>query len=395
MPQKPAFAFDAETLAEFNRLSDLARIAESFAPDADTAMGVTEQTVLTSLPIHIRGSHRNLGAEVPRGFPAVMRSVDEPPMILPRHQSGRLEFAQWLASPRHPLTARVYVNRVWGWHFGKPLVPSTENFGALGDRPSHPELLDWLARMFMENGWSTKSLHRMIVTSSVYQMDSLHSQEIVYQERDPENRWLWKSHLRRMDAEQIRDSLLAVSGQLSYQRGGKTVPLRNRQFVFDHTSIDHTKYESVRRAVYLPVIRNNLYTLFEQFDFPDPTMPTGFRNVTTVAPQALFFMNASLVKGAAQRLASQLIADHTNPDQRVQAAYELTLGRPAEVSEIDLALQLVADMALKQGHAVDANQVNQAGVADATGDAAAQAEQSAWAAFCQSLLSSNEFIYVR
>ena len=267
VPAKPEFAFDAKTLDQFYDLMEAARIAESNAPDAPAAMGVADGKVLNELPIHIRGSHRNLGEPVARAFPLVMRDANDE-LTFPDKQSGRLELAKWMASERHPLTARVYVNRIWRWHFGTGIISSTENFGKLGDRPSHPQLLDWLATRFRKAGWSTKRLHRLILTSNTYQMASVHPHASEGTKVDPENRLLWRFPLQRLEAEQIRDAILAVSGRLDESMGGKTIPLRNRQFVFNHTSVDHTKYDSLRRAIYLPVVRNNVYTLFEQFDFP-------------------------------------------------------------------------------------------------------------------------------
>ncbi len=379
VPPKPEFAFDEETLAEYYRLMEEARLAESSAPDAPSAMGVSDGEVLASLPIHIRGSHRNFGEPVAREFPEVMRTSTVRP-VLPRNQSGRLELARWMASTQHPLTARVYVNRVWRWHFGAGIVGSTENFGRLGDRPSHPELLDWLARRFMEGGWSTKELHRLILSSSVYQMASSHP-DAALAEADPENRLLWKFRLQRLEAEQIRDSILAVSGQLNTELGGKTIPLRNRQFVFNHTSVDHTKYDSLRRSLYLPVIRNNVYTLFSQFDFPDPTMPTGSRNATVVAPQALLMMNADLLIDSADQFATILINRTQDPAARVALAYERALGRQPTDRESSRALSFVTDLtasALVNSASVDSD-----------------AERRAWSMFCQGLFASNEFIYLR
>ena len=379
VPPKPEFAFDEETLAEYYRLMEEARLAESNAPDAPSIMGVADGTVLTSLPIHIRGSHRNFGEPVAREFPAVMRTSTVRP-VLPNNQSGRLELARWMASTQHPLTARVYVNRVWRWHFGSGIVRSTENFGRLGDRPSHPELLEWLARRFMEGGWSTKKLHRLILSSSVYQMTSSHSDATIA-ETDPENRLLWKFGLQRLEAEQIRDSILAVSGRLETELGGKTIPLRNRQFVFNHTSVDHTKYDSLRRSLYLPVVRNNVYSLFSQFDFPDPTMPTGSRNATVVAPQALLMMNAGLVMDSADHLATLLLSESLDNSQRVDVAYERALGRLPSDSESKRSLAFISELTSKA-------------LADAA-SVGAKAEHSAWSMFCQSLFASNEFIYLR
>jgi len=380
VPKKPEFAFDDKTLAEYYRLMEEARLVESNAPDETAVMGVADGTVLTSLPIHIRGSHRNLGEPVKREFPAVMRTSSVRP-ILPGNHSGRLELARWLASTQHPLTARVFVNRVWRWHFGEGLVKSTENFGALGDRPSHPELLDWLARRFMESGWSVKQLHRLMLASSTYQMASSSPYAAEGERVDPENQLLWKFRLQRLQAEQIRDAILAVSGRLDTTLGGKTIPLRNRQFVFNHTSVDHTKYDSLRRAIYLPVVRNNLYTLFEQFDFPDPTMPTGSRNATVVAPQALLLMNSDLVMDSAEALAGELMEQTADDLGRVEHAYQRAFARPATSDETERAVAFVRELT--------------AAGASTGAESSTEAERQAWALFCQSLLASNEFVYLR
>ena len=380
VPPKPEFAFDAKTLAEYYRLEDEARILESNAPDEPGAMGVGEQALLEAIPIHIRGSHLNPGAPVSRGFPAVMRAPGPQP-ALPSNQSGRLELAHWMANARHPLTARVFVNRVWRWHFGAGIVSSTENFGKLGDRPSHPDLLDWLAQRFIESGWSTRELHGLILSSNVYQMASSHPVERAGSRIDPENRLLWKFRLQRLEAEQLRDSMLAVSHRLDETIGGKTIRLRNRQFVFNHTSVDHTKYDSLRRAIYLPVVRNNVYTLFEQFDFPDPTMPTGSRNSTVVAPQALLLMKSGLVMDSADEFAAQLLAETGDDTARVKLAYQRALARPPTRRELERALSFVSDLTSKM--------LTRAAGVDP------MENHRAWSLFCQSLFASNDFIYLR
>ncbi len=372
VPPQPEYALDDRALREYYRLLEEARLLESDAPDEPGAMGVSDGSVLVSLPVHIRGSHRNLGDAVERGFPEVMRTSATQP-VWPADQSGRLELARWMASSQHPLTARVYVNRVWNWHFGKGIVASTENFGQLGERPTHPELLDWLARYFIESGWSTKKLHRLILASSAYQMASVVEEAGEAPAVDPENRLLWKFRLQRLEAEQIRDAMLAIAGRLDTRIGGKTVPLRNRQFVFNHTSVDHTKYDSLRRAIYLPIIRNNLYTLFEQFDFPDPTTPTGSRNATVVAPQALLMMNDELVMDSASALASHVMGRFSQDDLRVDYAYNLAFARPPTDAEADRALRFLASL----------------------GDQSELSEQDRWSLLCQSWYLSNEFVYVK
>ncbi len=379
VPPKVEYAFSPEVLNEYNRLMEEARILESNAPDEPASMGVSEQETLASVPILIRGSHLNPGDEVPREFPEVMRVSNVRP-VLPAAQSGRLELARWMAGTQHPLTARVFVNRVWTWHFGQGLVASTENFGRLGSPPTHPELLDWLARRFMSSGWNIKDLHRLILTSSVWQMATTTPHETAGQTTDPENKLLWKFRLRRLDAEQIRDSVLAVSGRLDRTIGGKTVPLRNRQFVFNHTSRDHTKYDSLRRSVYLPVIRNNLYPLFQQFDFPDPTMPTGRRSETVIAPQALLMMNSDLVIDSARQLAVTLLSESMSDEERISCAWQRITGRPSTPDENQRILSFINDITLAG--------VSATGVDDGE-------RLRAWTMFCQSLFAGNEFMYVR
>lgn len=367
VPTVEAFAFDKETLAEYHRLLDQQRAFEISAPDEPSLMSVCEgDEVVAEIPIHIRGSYQNLGEKVSRSVPAVMRWSNEPPAFSPE-SSGRLELARWMTDSRHPLTARVIVNRVWAWHFGTGLVKTTENFGVMGDRPSHPELLDWLTGYFVENGWSLKKLHRLILNSRTWQQSASHPEFASYSLIDPENRFLWRANIRRLEAEQIRDSILSVADRLDTEFGGKTLPLRNRQFVFNHTSQDHTKYHSLRRAIYLPVIRNNLYPMFEQFDYPDPTMPTGVRNETVIAPQALVLMNDGLIMDSAEALAYKVTTSYQENKGRIRHLYEEAFGRPPTKEETSRIEDFVKSAP----------------------------EDKAWPLVCQSLLVSNEFIYLR
>lgn len=379
VPEAPEAAFDGETLAEYHRLLEEARLVESAAPDAPAAMGVAEGTVADTIPIHIRGSHLNLGEPVARSFPVVLRKEGEA-VELPTSGSGRLELARWMAGDEHPLTYRVFVNRIWRGHFGVGLVGSTENFGAVGDLPSHPELLDLLAIRFVRSGKSTKELHRLIVTSNVYRMASVRPDDAEGFAVDPENRLLRKFPMQRLEAEQIRDAILAVSGRLDESLGGKSIPLRNMQFVFDHTSIDHTKYDSVRRSIYLPIVRNNVYSLFEQFDFPDPATPTGNRNSTVVAPQALLLMNSDLAMDSAQAMADRLLEQAGDDAARIDRAYRIALARPATERERERAEAFLVEATAES---------------DEPSLDAAASKRRAWALFCQSLFAANEFIYVR
>ena len=373
IPDKDADAFDGMMLTTAQTMQADLMALEDKTPDPPSLMGVRDGAITKTLPIHIRGSYLTLGAEVERGFPEVMRTSFTKP-ILPTKQSGRLELARWMASSEHPLTARVMVNRLWRWHFGRGLVGSTDNFGILGDKPSHPALLDWLARCFIESGWSVKDMHRLIMKSSAYQMASTHPSAGQPSSGpdpamvDPENKLLWRANIQRLEAEEIHDAMLAASGSLSLELGGKTIPLRNREFVFNHTSKDATQYRSPRRALYTPIIRNHLFDLLEQFDYPDPTMPTGSRNATVVAPQALIMMNSPFAAQAAENLAGKLAAETPAGEDRVRSVYLSLYGRSASPSEVTRAVTFVR----QQGDTPEA-----------------------WTLLCHTLLATNEFMYLR
>ena len=293
------------------------------------------------IPIHIRGTVHNLGEIAMRGFLRVaMRG--SPPEIS-SDESGRLQLAEWLASPENPLTARVLVNRAWHWLMGDGLVRTMDNFGTTGSVPTHPELLDWLAIRFMEEGWSIKWLVREIVTSRVYGLSSATSPESATLDsrevQDPENRLRWKMSRRRLDAECIRDAMLAVSGELDLTMGGPTYQAGQNA---DYGQI----FDAPRRSVYVPVLRNSLPELFEVFDFADPSMVTGQRNVSTVAPQALYFLNHPFVRQRAQAAARLLLEEFTRDDEeRVSWMYRRALGRPPTVPERKLARQYLRESA--------------------------------------------------
>ncbi len=394
VPPQAEYAMDAQQLREYHHLMNIARLIESQAMDYPQAMGVSDQAVVQKLAIHIRGSHLNLGESVARDFPAVLRTSVVSP-IFPEGQSGRAELADWLASSTHPLTARVIVNRVWGWHFGRPLVTTTENFGVQGAPVSHPELLDWLARRFMASGWSIKWLNRMILKSSTYQMACENPNFENAQQLDPDNEWLWRFRRNRLDAEQLRDSVLVVCGNIDNSLGGKTVPLRNRQFVFDHTSIDHTKYDSHRRSLYLPIIRNNLYTLLEQFDFPDPTMPTGWRHSTTVAPQSLLLLNSDLLVESAERLASDLVSAHSDDEMRLSDLFQRLFARPPTQWESQHCHQFLSQFDQRSSELSAPVEIKLASSNwQPQNENAAQSVERAWALLIQSLMATNDFLYV-
>ncbi|MCH8047876.1 MAG: DUF1549 domain-containing protein, partial [Planctomycetes bacterium] len=319
-----------KTKAELKRLRDELAKLEKSAPEVPTAMGAVEGTV-ANVRRHLRGSHLTLGETIPRGVPRVL-TPDGTFAIDPK-QSGRLELARWLASGDHPLTARVMVNRLWRWHFGRGLVASCDNFGVLGERPVNGPLLDWLAVRFVRSGWSIKQLHRLIMLSKTYQMSSAH--DAASARIDPENRLQWRASVRRLEAEAIRDAVLAASGRLDRTMGGSLLHVKNREFFFDHTSKDGTKYDSLRRSIYLPVVRNHLYGLFELFDFPDSATVHGNRATTTVAPQALLMTNSPLVWESAEHWAAELLqGEESSNADRIGKLYVTAFGRPPTKTEV-------------------------------------------------------------
>lgn len=370
-----------ETLYPEAKKAELARLREELAtlektpPELPSTMGVTEDEI-ANVAIHIRGNPSRLGDVVPRHFPTVMKGPTS--LAIPSAQSGRRELAQWLTDPQHPLTARVLVNRFWRWHFGEGLVSTTDNFGLLGERPTHPELLDWLAKKFIADGWSLKSFHRLVLNSSTYQQSSAVSERAA--ELDPENLLWGHFRVRRLDAEEVRDAILFVSGQLDRTMGGSLLKVKNRGYLFDHTSIDTTDYSSKRRSLYLPVIRNNVFDLFQLLDFPDPAVPTGDRSTTTVAPQALMMMNSDFVMQAADGLAARICADAAEDALRLSKLYRLAIGREPTDSE------RTEDLAFLQ-------QISQTFAA--TEREPEKRQLKAWSVLCHVRLASSEFIYVQ
>ncbi|MSR66152.1 MAG: DUF1553 domain-containing protein [Pedosphaera sp.] len=372
LPKSPETSYPTNTLAKLKELRAALVGLEKAAPPLPSAMGVAEQSA-TNLPVHIRGNYLTLGPTVSRGVPRVFPNAASP---IPENQSGRLELARWIASKDNPLTARVFVNRVWNWHFGEGLVRTTDNFGALGERPTHPELLDWLASRFVAEGWSVKKLHRHILLSSTYQMGP--DAEGRATARDPDNRFWSRWSPQRMDAESIRDSLLQVSHQLDRTLGGTLFEHPNYQLVFDHTSTDKTTYNTVRRSLYLPVIRNHLCDTLELFDFPDPNMMNGHRVSTTIPTQALYSMNSELVLNAAQALAADLARLQPDETLRMGLLYSRSFGRPPTAKESRQAANFLDRFAQVTG-----------------GSDPAAARRAAWEALCQSIVTSNEFMFLR
>ena len=332
-------------------------------PQFEMVMAV-EEGAHCNLPVHLRGNHLKPGPElIPRGMPSILTEI-APTEPISAEASGRLQLAHWLVSPEQPLTARVMVNRLWMWHFGRPLMRSPSNWGLKADLPSHPELLDWLAGELRHRGWSLKSMHRLILSSRSWQMASV--PRLDYQELDPENRLLWRQNRRRLEAEAVRDSVLFTGGGLDRTLGGPPAGV-----------------EAPRRAVYLPIDRAALYEMFSTFDYVETAGHIEQRPTTIVPNQALFLLNSGLVHEQSRRLAEgQGGAETPFPsaaaDELCSRLFEVLYGRPAtaeERAEVTAFLQQI-DQSL-------------------SGDAdAGERRLQCWATLCRTLMAGNQFLFV-
>jgi cytochrome c553 len=356
-----AFGGGAGQQAAAAKLNDNVQNLKRSAPPVPMALAVTDEAKPTDWKVHVRGNHLTLGEPAPRGGLQVV-----PHRMDPISGSGRLQFADWIASPANPLTARVIANRVWQHHFGEGLVRSPDNFGKLGDRPTHPELLDWLAGSLIHDGWSLKKLHKRIVTSQTYRQANGPNPDA-----DPENRLLSHFPRRRLDAESIRDGMLAISGQLDRTIGGSLFVGGNFEYVREHN------YDSPRRSLYLPLIRNNVFDFFQTFDFPEPNVTNGKRSTTTVAPQALYLLNNPFVAAQAKAFAERIIDKHRDVEDRIRSAIQTVYLRVATDADLRRAKLLIERYRS----------------ADPTGPPA-ERELRAWSAWVNVLLASNEFLHV-
>jgi hypothetical protein len=372
LPDKPDSLFSADLAKELKGMEDEIAALQKSKPPLPRAMAVGEGKP-TNLKVHIRGNYLTLGDECARGFPSAI--TDRNHAAIPSDHSGRLEFANWLTDARNPLTARVFVNRIWRWRFGRGIVASVDNFGTLGDLPNHPELLDYLATSFIkQDGWSLKKLHKCMMLTNTYLMSGKYNTKAA--RIDPDNHYLWRFPRQRLEAESIRDSILFVAGTLDRKMGGTTITLPPRSYVTSTNNSDPVNYASLRRAVYLPVIRSAVYDVYTAFDFGDPTVMNGDRSSTTVAPQALFMLNSSVVLGASKAQASTLLKrQDLTDDQRVKELYLTCYGRPAKQAEVVRALKFVSRIQLAYAKAKDPR-------------------LNAWQSLCKALIGANEFIYV-
>jgi hypothetical protein len=301
------------------------------------------------MKVFLRGNPNTPGEDAPKGFLRVLPSASK---------SGkdytRLELANDIASADNPLTARVIVNRVWAWHFGRGLVATPSNFGALGERPSHPELLDHLAVKFVKHGWSLKWLHREIMASSVYQLSS--EPNAVSYQTDAANVYLWRGTRQRLEVEAWRDSLLAVSGNLDPKTGGPTFDLNDPS--------------AKRRTVYAKVSRHELNSLLRMFDFPDANVTADKRNTTTVPQQQLFALNSEFMVNQAKAFAARVEKTSESDPVRITAAYQLAFNRNPDQREVELAEQFLT-LPAKPGDKL-----------------------TRWQQYAQALLACNEMMYV-
>jgi hypothetical protein len=289
---------------------------------------------------------------VPRGFPAVLAGTAGDPLPF-TNGSGRLELAEAIAG--HPLTPRVMVNRIWMEHFGRGIVATTTNLGMMGDRPTHSELLEYLASRFQGNHWSMKALHREIMLSATYQLSYGSAEPNAAVDQD--NRLLWRANLRRLDAEQLRDSLLFVAGTLDERLGGPSQSLNQPG--------------NKKRTVYSTIARSGPNRLLGLFDFPDPTISVDQRGNTNVPLQGLFFINSDLIWNHAGLVAGRLGSNEEDQLVKIEKAYRLVYGRQPSKPEIEDAVQFLAAAEKDTG-----------------------GRKNAWQQFAQALISSGEFNYI-
>lgn len=372
--------------AQLKRLAETIRHAEFFKDTTPRAFAMSEGPKPADMPIYVRGNPYAPSAIVPRGAVRVA-SWDKFPTI-PGGQSGRLQLADWLADQRNPLTARVTVNRIWQKLFGTGIVPSVDYFGTRGDVPTHPELLDHLATRFMQSGWSQKAFLRSLVLSRTYRLSS--ANEAAAMKLDPENKLYWRMNRQRLDAEAMRDSMLAISGELTRDSGGPALVMENPENTgslslkgVNPPSYTHRKprpSQEFERTIYLPVFRSGAAgpdRLRAFFDFVDPAMTAGQRNQTIVSTQSLFLLSNDLLRNRAQVLADKLIAEEKSPDARLESLWLRVFNRPITSTEREEARGFLRSVealitAVKGRPALDSVE---------------------WRELCHSLLAANEFVF--
>jgi hypothetical protein len=344
-PEAMVQAMTAEDRAKHKELQDRLKQCEPRKPAAlPVAMGLANAAGAPPKTFVLeRGELGSPGDEVVPGFPLVLRAP------APTTPGRRTALANWLSAPANPLTARVLVNRLWQHHFGRGLVATPNDFGIRGERPTHPELLDWLATEFVEHGWSVKHLHRLLLLSATYRQSSKPSPAALA--RDPENRLFSRMNRLRLEGEIIRDSLLVVSGRLNRKPGGPGVfpPLPAEALQgFKGWTASPDPRDHVRRSVYIFARRNLRFPFLEAFDLPDSNLSCPKRERSTTAPQALALLNTSDVLEAAKALAARLTLEGQTPDERVTHAYRLILGRRPSEAELAAARDFLRESPLSE-----------------------------------------------
>lgn len=344
--------------------------------DGTQTMAVLDAASPGDTALRIRGEAGDRGDTVTRGF-LTIGSVGHIPE-LDRSTSGRLALAEWLTQDDNPLTARVAVNRIWQHLFGRGLVATVDNFGANGDRPTHPELLDWLASDFKANGWSVKQTIRRIMTSRVYRLGSQRNSDA--EAIDPANHLLWRANHRRLEAEAIRDAMLVVSGKLDAEPAkGSAVLTVGNGIIGRNLRVDGFGADDTKRSVYLPIVRGYVPEILKVFDFPEPSMIYGSRDVTTVATQALFMMNSDFATTQAEAFADRVLRGDANSEtDRVDRAWQIALARLPSEAERNEALLFI----------------EQTSASFETSESESDRLKNAWTSLAQSLFASAEFRYV-
>ncbi|HTM48700.1 MAG TPA: PSD1 and planctomycete cytochrome C domain-containing protein [Bryobacteraceae bacterium] len=341
-------------------------------PDVARAYAVKEG-VGKNARMQYKGDPKQLGEEVPRGWLTILGGQKLPPE---EKGSGRLELAGWIADPGNPLTARVMANRIWLGHFGKGLVPTPNDFGVRGEAPTHPELLDWLTSRFAESGYSIKKMHKLIMLTRAYQLSSGH--DAADFEKDPKNEFLWKFDRRRLEAEEIRDSMLAVSGQLDPTPGGPHPFPPVYQWSYSQHRQFFAVYDHNKRSVYLMQQRLRKNPILEVFDPADPNASTATRGSSVTALQALSEMNSEFIHTQSDQFAVRVGMAYDDIPGRIQFAYNLALGRPATVAEVREGSEYLARAKAALKDEVPAERKS----------------RTALASLLRVLLSSDEFFFV-
>ena len=331
----------------------------------ETAYAVVEGPRQGNTKVQIKGDPTRLGREVPRRFIEVLGGQA---LTSDSKGSGRYQLAEWIADPANPLTARVMANRLWHYHFGKGIVATPSDFGRQGRPPTHPELLDWLARRFVESGWSVKAMHRLILSSHAYRMSCDGDAGAA---ADPSNDLLWKFRRRRLEAEAIRDSLLAVGGALDRRMGGAHPFPAMPTWDYTQHKPFIAVYENTQRSVYLMAQRVRRHPFFGTFDGAETNMSTALRITSTTPLQALWMMNDPFVHEQARQFATRVTKERKDDAARIDRAYALALGRPPSSDEAGMAATYLTNVRAELD------------------------EAQAWESFARILFRLNEFVYVR